>query len=85
MNTNDDNDSRERVNKKSSSLNDIGKYRLELFQHSADDMTLIIDHIRNYREIPKDMIQKITFMTDDAKMSIIREFNRVIGALHDLL
>ena len=85
MNTNDDNDSRERVNKKSSSLNDIGKYRLELFQHSADDMTLIIDHIRNYREIPKDMITQITFMTDDAKMSIIREFNRVIGALHDLL
>jgi hypothetical protein len=66
-------------------MNDIASYRLEAFQKSADDMTLIIDCIRNYREVPPDILERITFMTNEQKMSIIREFNRVIGTLHDLL
>jgi hypothetical protein len=34
----------------------------------------ILDYIRNYREIPEDMLHKIAFMTEEKKMTIIREF-----------
>jgi len=73
------------IKKKSVSMDDISRYRLENFQKSADDMTLIINCIRNYREVPSSILERITFMTNEQKMSIIREFNRIVGCFKDLL
>ena len=73
------------IKKKSASMNDISSYRLEVFQKSADDMTIIIDCIRNYREVPSSILERITFMTNEQKMSIIREFNRIVCCFKDLL
>jgi hypothetical protein len=55
------------IRKKSVSMNDIASYRLETFQKSADDMTIIIDCIRNYREVPLDILERIIFMTNEQK------------------
>lgn len=80
------------THKKSVSLGDMGKYRTEVFQNLAtkymnqhDLMTVILDYIRNYREIPEDMLNKISFMTEDKKMDIIREFNRIIGIIQNII
>ena len=73
------------IKKKSVSMDDISSYRLEVFQKSADDMTIIIDCIRNYREVPSSILERITFMTNEQKMSIIREFNRIVGCFKYLL
>jgi hypothetical protein len=66
-------------------MNDIASYRLESFQKSVDDMTIIIDNIRNYREVPPNILERITFMTNEQKMTIIREFNRSVCCLKDVL
>lgn len=78
--------------KKSASLGDIGKYRSEVYQRLAvEDLTQndllerILDYIRNYRELPEDMLNKIIFMTEEKKMIIIREFNRVMDAVKYLI
>jgi hypothetical protein len=73
------------IPKKSVSLNDINNYRLEHFQQKSDIMTIIIDNIRNYREIPAELLEKITFMTNEQKMTIIFEYNRTIGSIKYLL
>jgi hypothetical protein len=69
------------IPKKSVSLNDINSYSLEHFQKKSDIMTIIIDNIRNYREIPAELLEKITFMTNEQKMTIIFECNRTIGSI----
>jgi hypothetical protein len=73
------------IKKKSASMNDIASYRLENFQKSVDDMTIIIDNIRNYREVPPDILERITFMTNEQKMTIIREFNRIVCCLYHII
>ena len=54
-------------------------------QKTSDTLMLYLDHIRNFRELPEDMLEKIELLDENSKMIIIKEYNRVIRYINFLL
>ena len=78
--------------KRSISLNDISSYTRisvsEFFEQiQCDDELMIyyLDYIRNYRCLLPDMLKKINNFSDENKMILINEFNKVLKDLTDYL
>jgi archaellum component FlaC len=54
-------------------------------QKTSDTLMLYLDYIRNIRELPEDMLEKIELLDENSKMIIIKEYNRVIRFINILL
>jgi len=70
----------------------LGSYRYEEInkillnaQNNADFLILYIDHIRNYIELTDKMMENIKHFDDESKMLLIKEYNKVIKVINNLL
>jgi hypothetical protein len=70
----------------------IGDYRtekmIEIIQQVKDTTELLViylDQIRNFRELTDEMLENIEKFDEGSKMIIIREYNRVLKSVADLI
>jgi len=77
-------------NKRSISLNDISKYSnisvTDFFEqiHCEDELMIYyLDYIRNYKYLMPEMLKKIHGFSQQNKMKLIIEFNKVLKDIND--
>ena len=70
----------------------LGSYRYEEIntillnaQKNSELLILYIDHIRNYKELTDKMIEDIKKFDDESKMLLIKEYNKVMKVVINLL
>ena len=74
--------------KRSTSLGDIGKYRTDFIEEKMMKETplqLYLDYIRNYRELSPELLVKLSSLSDNDKLTLLREYNRCIAAIRNLI
>jgi len=70
----------------------IGDYRTENMkqniQRARDNierLIIVMDEIRNFRPLTEEMLENIDKMDEGSKMIILREYNRVLSSVVELL
>jgi hypothetical protein len=54
-------------------------------QKNSELLILYIDYIRNYIELTDKMMENIKHFDDESKMLLIKEYNKVIKVINNLL
>jgi hypothetical protein len=70
----------------------IGDYRTENMKqniqqtrNNIERLIIVMDEIRNFRPLTEEMLENIDKMDEGSKMIILREYNRVLSCVVDLL
>lgn len=70
----------------------VGDFRaenmIEIIRKIKDTTELVsiyLDHIRNFRELTNEMLENIETFDEGSKMIIIKEYNRVLKSVEDLI